>query len=77
MEKAKKTLIQEALENYGTCNAKQLSCYIKRKYNETISPAAVSGVLRTLVTRGVVGKSNCGAGSTMYWVNNSTYAEFP
>lgn len=65
----KKTFIQEALAEYGTCNAKQLSLFIKRKYQEDISPSSISGVLRTLVSQGLAGKSNCGAGSTMYWVN--------
>lgn len=67
----KTKFVKDALTTYGTCNAKQLSCFIKRKYNEDISPSVISGVLRTLVAKGAAGKSNCGAGSTMYWVNTA------
>lgn len=68
----KTDFVKEALAEYGTCNVKQLSCFIKRKYNEDITPSSISGTLRTLVAKGLVGRSNCGAGSTMYWVNAMT-----
>lgn len=69
----KKTIICEALKQYGTCSAKQLSAFIKRRFNEDISPASCTGTLRALVSRGLVGKSNCGAGSTMYWLHTATW----
>lgn len=62
-----KELVFEALSNYGSSSAKQLSCYIKRKYGEDVSPASVSGQLRGFVNRGKVGKSNL-TGTTVYWV---------
>lgn len=67
--KANSSFICEALKIFGTSNAKQLSCFIKRKFDEDISPAAVSGALRGMVAKGIVGSSNCGAGATYYWVN--------
>lgn len=62
-----KELILEALTTFGTSSAKQLSAYIKRTYNEDISPASVSGQLRRPVSQGQVAKSNL-TGTTVYWV---------
>lgn len=71
--KDKKTIVVEALKDYGCCTGKQLSAYIKRRFNEDISPASVGGVLRSMVNQGLVGKSNCGAGSMRYWLNNAAW----
>lgn len=67
MAKTKSEIVLEALTNYGSSSAKQLSAYIKRTYNEDISPASVSGQLRRPVNEGKVGKSNL-TGTTVYWV---------
>lgn len=64
----KKKIVFNALDQYGCSSAKQLSCYIKRSTGEDISPASVSGQLRSLVAQGKVGKSNL-TGVTTYWVN--------
>ena len=63
----KNEMVLEALTNFGTSSAKQLSAYIKRHYNEDISPASVSGQLRTPVNQGKVSKSNL-TGTTVYWI---------
>lgn len=60
-------IIMEALANYGTSSAKQLSGYIKRTYNEDISPASVSGQLRKPIAQGKVVKSSY-TGTTVYWI---------
>ncbi len=65
---AKKELIYNALKDYGCSNAKSLSCYIKRTTGQDISPAAISGQLRSFVYQGQVGKSS-NTGETVYWVN--------
>lgn len=62
----KSEIVLEALTNYGTSSAKQLSAYIKRQYNEDISPASVSGQLRKYYNSGMIGKCNS-AGTTVYW----------
>lgn len=71
----KQEIVLEALGRFGTSNNKQLSAFIKRKFNVDISPSSVSGTLRTLVAQGLVGKSNCGAGCTMYWLNSPAWKE--
>lgn len=63
----KTELILEALANYGTSSAKQLSAYIKRHYGEDIPPASISGQLRKPVNGGQVAKCNM-TGTTVYWV---------
>lgn len=60
-------IILEALTLYGSSSAKQLSGYIKRQYDEEISPASVSGQLRKPVAEGKVSKSNL-TGTTVYWI---------
>lgn len=64
----KQEIVIKALELNGTSNSKQLSCVIKRKLGIDMTPSAVGGILRTMVAKGQVGKSNCGAGSTVYWL---------
>lgn len=64
----KSKMVYETLKQYSCVNSKVLSGWIKRIYNEDISPASVSGSLRKYVAQGKVGKSNCGNGSTVYWV---------
>ena len=71
----KQELVVKALEMNGTSNSKQLSCIIKRKLGIDMTPSAVGGVLRTMVARGQVGKSNCGAGCTMYWLNSPAWED--
>lgn len=63
-----KELVIQALTEYSCVTTKQLSNYIKRMYNQAISPASIGGILRTFEREGKVGKSNCGIG-THYWVN--------
>lgn len=62
-----KELVLRALSEYSCVTTKELSNYIKRTYNESISPASIGGVLRTYIKEGKVAKSNCGIG-THYWV---------
>lgn len=69
----KQEIVIKALEMNGTSNSKQLSCVIKRKMGIDMTPSAVGGVLRAMVAKGQVGKSNCGAGSTVYWLNNRSW----
>lgn len=67
MEKTKKELVYEALNQYGCVTANQLAGYIKRTTGEAITPSSVSGQLRSFVNQGKVGKSNA-TGKTVYWV---------
>lgn len=63
----KQEIVLEALSTYGSSSAKQLSAYIKRVYNEDISPASVSGQLRKPISLGLVSKSSY-TGTTVYWI---------
>lgn len=65
----KQEIILKGLILNGPSNAKQLASAIKRKLDYDITPASASGTLRTLVALGKVSRSNCGNGSTVYWVN--------
>ena len=71
----KQEIVVKAIEMNGTSNSKQLSCVIKRKLGIDITPSSVTGTLRTLVSQGLVGKSNCGAGCTMYWLNSPAWED--
>lgn len=62
-----KELILRALSEYSCVTTKELSNYIKRTYNQSISPSSIAGALRTYIQEGKVAKSNCGIG-THYWV---------
>lgn len=63
----KKELIFQALSEYSCVTTKELSNYIKRQYQEEISPSSIAGALRVFEKEGLVSKSNCGIG-THYWV---------
>lgn len=65
----KKTLVTTILETVGMVDAGYISCAIKRKLGEEVSKSQVSGILRAMYARGEVGKSNCGYGKTVYWLN--------
>lgn len=69
----KREMIIEALTNYGATTAKGLSCYINRTYGETITPASVSGTLRSLVSHGIASSSKCGNTQTTYWMNKKEW----
>ena len=71
MEKVidKKALVIAVLETTGAVDAGYISCAIKRKLGEEVSKSQVSGTLRSMYARGEVGKSNCGYGKTVYWLN--------
>ena len=64
-------IILKALNQTGCVDADFISCYIKRKFNETITKSQVTGALRPLVAKGMVGKSNCGYGKNVYWINEN------
>jgi len=62
-----KELVLQALSEYSCVTTSELSNYIKRSYNEEISPSSIGGILKTYIKEGKVAKSNCGLG-THYWV---------
>lgn len=64
----KKEIVIDTLKKYKCVSASQLSGWIKKAHDVDMSPSSVSGVLRGLVSRGLVGKSNCGNGKIVYWV---------
>lgn len=69
----KKELVMKVLDEIGMVDAEYISCRIKRVYGETVSRAQVSGILRPMVAAGKVGKSNCGYGKTVYWINERCF----
>lgn len=64
----KQEIVIDTLGKYNFVNAAQLAGWIKRTHNIDMTASSVSGVLRSLVNKGIVGKSNCGAGKTTYWL---------
>lgn len=66
---ANKDFILQALSEYSCVTTKELSNYIKRTYNQSISPSFIASALRTYIQEGKVAKSDCGIG-VHYWVIN-------
>ena len=64
----KKEIIKKVLSESGCLTSNQISCFCKRKYNFDITPSSVSGVLRDMIAKGEAASSNCGNGSTVYWL---------
>lgn len=64
----KKAIVLNTLNKYSCVSSKQLTGWIKKMYNVDMTAAAVGGTLRSLMAKGKVGSSNCGNGSTVYWV---------
>lgn len=62
-------VVIKVLDNHGCQNTKEISRDAMRLFNVSITPHEVSGVLRKLVSSGEASKSNCGNGSTVYWLN--------
>lgn len=66
----KQDIVKEILQNYDCQTAKQIAALCKRLYNLDITSSGVGSILRRLTEKGIVGSSNCGYGSTVYWINN-------
>lgn len=64
----KKLIVYNTLAKYSCVSAKQLVGWIKKMNDVDMSASAVGGILRGLTVKGLVGCSNCGNGSTVYWV---------
>ena len=60
--------IMEVLKINSCLNSKQISAMIYRRYGERVTPQSISGNLRSLVSKGKAGYSNCGNGSKVYWL---------
>ena len=51
----KKEIVIDTLKKYKCVSASQLSGWIKKTHDVDMSPSSVSGVLRGLVSHGLVG----------------------
>lgn len=72
---AKRDVVRAVLAQRSCVSAQDLARWIKRDIGLTMTPSAVAGVLRPMVSSGEVGSSNCGYGSTVYWVNETAVSE--
>lgn len=71
----KKEKILDILKTTGCITAKEISGFIIRKFNETISPQSVSGSLRPLIQQGQVGNCKNANGQTVYWINKEMWSD--
>lgn len=58
------------LKNFSCLNSAEISRFIKRKFNETVSPSGVAGSLRALIANGYAASSRDGDGKTVYWLTD-------
>lgn len=63
-------MIKEVLIDHSCLSATEISGFIYHKFNEHISPSSISGSLRTLYTKGEIGKDKNLKGNTVYWLTN-------
>ena len=64
-----KEMIVKVLNEHSCLNSNEIKGFIHRWYNIDLTPQSISGTLRPLVSRGLVGKSNA-AGKTVYWLSD-------
>lgn len=63
-----KEAVIAALKESSCQTSKQITAYCMRKFNYEITPSAVGGALRSLIREGKAASSNCGNGTTVYWI---------
>lgn len=61
-------LVIKTLKEHSCLSAKQISAFIYHNYGINKTPQSISGNLRSLVSKGKAGYSNCGNGSKVYWL---------
>jgi arginine repressor len=71
MEMTKLEMIQEVLRDHSCLTANEIAGYIYRRYGEHISPASVSGSIRTLYAKGEADRGRGVKGNTIYWLTNN------
>lgn len=68
-----KEVVVEILKTYGCSTSKEIANIAHRKYEVSISPAQVAGVLRPLIARGHAASSKSDKNTTVYWLNNHSW----
>lgn len=63
-----KKIVLKVMLNYDCQTATSIAMDALRLFRYEISPASVSGVLRPMIKRGLVGSSRDGFGKTHYWL---------
>lgn len=58
-----------ALQEHSCQTSKQLSAYLKRAHNVSISATSIGGTLRKLEKVGVTGSSKNEKGQSVYWLS--------
>lgn len=64
------TMITNVLREHPCLNSNEIKGFIYRQYGEIISAQSISGMLRSLVAQGKVGKDNH-TGKMVYWMNDN------
>lgn len=65
-----KDIVLKVMLKYDCQTSTSISMDAKRLFQYEITPACVSGVLRPLIQKGLVGSSRDGFGKTHYWLTN-------
>ena len=64
----KKEMILNILKEHSCLTGREISVFIFNKYQDSITPASITGTLRSLYSQGYVGKSFNSNGKTVYWL---------
>lgn len=64
----KNEMVIEILNVHNCLTSKEIANFIWRKFEEIVSPASVSGVLRPMYAAGFIAKGKNLHGSTVYWL---------
>lgn len=65
-----KEMVIEILKHHSCQTAFQIKGCIYRKFNENVTPQAVSGVMRPLIACGWAEKGNRSDGKMVYWLTD-------
>lgn len=68
-------IIVEVMLQHDCQTAKSIACDAYRIFGYEITPASVSGVLRVMAGKGLVGLSKDGFGKTFFWLDEAYKAK--
>lgn len=60
----------EILKNHPCLTGYEIKGFIHREFNKDVSPQSITGLLRPLVSRGVIGKAPGPNGKMAYWITD-------
>lgn len=68
-----KEIVIEILNTYGCSTSKEIVNLAYRKFNISITPSQVAGIMRPLISRGLSASSKNDKNITVYWMNKNSW----